>query len=102
LPEETHKRENFSLQISYRQEYVEEEHPKGDLVYPVQSPESFIKVRASTRSRVLCFLAITSIVCLGALVIAPVPIVQGAAAAIWLGSLKVAQHMLSNVNKQVE
>ena len=102
MPEETHKRENFSLQISYRQEYVEEEHPKGDLVYPVQSPESFIKVRASTRSRVLCFLAITSIVCLGALVIAPVPIVQGAAAAIWLGSLKVAQHMLSNVNKQVE
>ena len=68
-------------------------------MYPVQSPESFIKVRVSTYNRVLCFLIIISVVCLGALVLAPVPIVQGAAAAIWLGSLKVAQRMLTNVNK---
>lgn len=102
MPEDTtSRRENFSLQISYRQEYVEEEYPNGDLVYPVQSPESFVKVGVSTNNRILCFLAIASIICLGALVLAPVPIVQGAAAAIWIGSLKIAQRMLTNVNKQV-
>jgi hypothetical protein len=76
-------------------EYVEEENPSSDLVYPVQSPESFVKVRESDNNKVLCFLAITSIARLGALVLAPMPIVQGAVAAIWLGSLKLAQRMLN-------
>ena len=100
MPEDTTKRENFSLQISYRQEYVEEEHPLGGLAYPVQSPESFVKVRVSTNNRILCFLTVTSVICLGALVLAPVPIVQGAAAAIWLGSLKIAHRILTSANKK--
>ena len=100
MPDDTQRRENFSLQITYRQEYVEEENPSAHLVHPVLSPKSFIKTSATDNNRVLCFLALISIVCLGALVLAPVPIVQGAAAAIWLGSLKVAQRMLNHSNKQ--
>lgn len=99
---ESQRRENISLQISYKQEYVEEECPSGDLVYPVESPESFIKTSVSNNNRILCFLAVTSIVCLSALVLAPVAIVQGAAAAIWLGSLKIAHRMQNNVNRQVQ
>lgn len=100
---DTHRREeNITLQISYKQEYVEEEYPSGGLTYPVESPEPFIKMSVANNNRILCFLAITSMVCLGALVLAPVPIVQGAAAAIWLGSLKVAHRMQKNVKRQVQ
>jgi hypothetical protein len=99
LGDGTRKSEDFTVQISYRQEYVEEEDPKGGLEYPVQSPKSFIKASISGNNRVLSFLVITSVVCLGALVLAPVPIVQAAAAAIWHGSLKFAQRMLNNVNR---
>lgn len=100
MSDDTQRRENFSLQITYRQEHVEEEHPAAHLVYPVLSPRSFIKTSVTSNNRVLSFLALISIVCLGALVLAPVPIVQGAAAAIWLGSLKVAQRMLNHPDKQ--
>ena len=102
MSDDTRKRENFSLQISYREEYTEEEYPNTDLAYPVQSPESFVKVRVTGNNRMLFYLAVISIVCLAALVLAPVPIVQGAAAAIWLGSLKLAQRMLTNANGQVQ
>lgn len=86
--------ENLNLEITFRQEYVEDEHPKGDLVYPVQSPESYMRVSASVSNKILVFLAGMSIICLGALVVAPIPIVQGAAGVIWLGSLKFAHQML--------
>jgi hypothetical protein len=46
--------------------------------------------------RALWYLGFISTACLGALVLAPVPIVQAAAAAIWLGSLKLAQRMLKS------
>jgi hypothetical protein len=100
VPDETHRRDEFSLQITYRQEYVEEENPGTDLVQPVLSPESSIKASTSGNNKILCFLALTSVVCLGAVVIAPIPIVEATAAAIWLGSLKLAQGILNHPNKK--
>jgi hypothetical protein len=100
VPEESNRREIFSLQMSYRQEYVEEEFPGTDLVHPVLSPESSIKTSAAGNDRALSFLAVISVVCLAALVIAPIPIVQAAAATIWLGSLKLARGMLNHPNKR--
>jgi hypothetical protein len=99
VPEETHRREQFSLQISYREDYSEEEQPIIGLAYPTQSPESFIKTSISTNNKVLGFLAVISTTCLGALVLAPVPIVQVAAVTIWLGSLKFAHRALTSPAK---
>jgi hypothetical protein len=100
VADDARRRENFSLQISYRQEYVEEERPGTDLIHPVLSPESCIKASVPGNNRILCFLAAISVVCLSALVLAPVPAVQGVAVAIWLGSLKLAQGMLNRPKKQ--
>jgi hypothetical protein len=85
--------EQFDLEITFRREYVEDEHPMGDLVFPAQSPDSYIRVSAPAVNKILIFLATMSIVCLGALVIAHVPIVQAAAVLIWLGSLRFAYQM---------
>ena len=92
---EIRRREDVSLQIAYTQEYVEEERPTPGLAYPVLSPNPYIKASVSGNNKVLCFLAITTLICLGALVLAPVPPVQGPAIAIWLLSLKFAQSMLN-------
>ena len=91
---------NTPRQISRSDEYVENECPNEGLLHPVLSSESFMKLRISACNRILFFLAVSTIACLGALVLSPTPIVRGAAAAIWLGSYKFAEQMLRRVSKK--
>jgi hypothetical protein len=95
-----HRKENLNVQVSYQHEYIEEETPGSGLIYPVEAPGSFKKSSTSNTNRALFYLVVVSAACLTALVLAPVPVVQGAAAAIWLGSLKIAQRMLSTPAKK--
>jgi len=98
LAPETHKREIPDGEVSYEREYVEEE-LAGGLLHPVQSPQQFVKISVSGSNQILWFLAISSVICLGALVLAPVPIVQGTVITIWLGSLTFARKVLRSVSR---
>jgi hypothetical protein len=82
------------IQIRYSEEISEQVIPEGGLAEPVLNPVDCVRAEQRKITKVFLFLAGTSVVCLGALVLAPLPAVQAASSAIWAAALAFGWRLL--------
>ena len=83
-----------NIQIKYSEEISEHFRPEGGLAQPVLSPVEYVKTERRKLNKVFYFLCCTSLVCLGALVLAPLPEVQVASSAVWTGAVALSWRLL--------
>ena len=77
------------------QELSEDLVPEPGKPETVIAPEEFARIRKWHVKRVFYFLICSSALCLGAVVLAPQPAVQGTALGIWVASAGLARFLLA-------
>lgn len=82
------------LRIKYSEEISENLKPEPGLALPVLSPEETIKFEKWRIRRAFLFLTGTSAMCICALIICPLPIVQVGVVCIWASTVTLGKYLL--------
>ena len=87
--------EEFSVQIRYSEEIAENFEPARDVMRTVEGP-SIVWAEKWRINRVFNFMSVTTVICLGAVILCPIPVVQIVAGTIWAGAAALSRHLLSS------
>lgn len=86
--------EEYSLRIKYSEEISENLKPEPGLALPVLSPEESVKLEKWKVKRAFLFLTATSAMCICALIICPLPVVQIGVVCIWASTVPLGKYLL--------
>jgi hypothetical protein len=86
----------MGVQTTHPIEYEDIKDPKSFLSVPVLDPEEYLRIAQWKINRVFGYLSLTSIACMGAVIISPNHIVEAASIAIWASSVGLARYLLSS------
>ena len=87
-------REEFNLQIKYREEIAEHLQPEAGLATPVLGPQDIHAMEKWKIKRVFLYLSLTSALCMGALIVSPKHIVQVGVLCIWSSATALSLRLL--------
>lgn len=83
-----------NIRIKYSEEVSEQIRPEGGLAQPVLIPVDNTGAEPKKVNKVFYFLGGTSVVCLGAPMLVPLPAVQIASSAIWASAVALSWRLL--------
>jgi hypothetical protein len=90
----------LSTRIKVPKEITEYLEPEAELAQPVLGPITYIRAEKWRINRVFAFLAFSTLVCLGAVIISPVLPVQIVALSVWSGAVGLSRYLLRSAYGQ--
>lgn len=87
--------EEISVQIKYSEEITENFEPARDITRTVEGP-NIVWAEKWRIKRVFNFMSVTTVICLGAVILSPIPVVQIAAGTIWASAAALSRYLLSS------
>jgi hypothetical protein len=87
--------EELDGQVRYGREIAERIEPDRNFTLPVLGPVNYIRAERWRIDRVFNFLYFVSVMCLGALMLRPEPLVEVAVVSIWTGAAGLSRYLLT-------